>query len=64
MTLQELQEAVKKAMGQDPIEMTINYYKGLIQFHADRIAENQHDIKKLQERIAELSEPKEEEQDD
>lgn len=54
MTTNEIQEAVKQVMGQDPIEMCINYYKGLIQISADRIAEEQKTIHKLQERIVEL----------
>lgn len=54
MTTQEIEEAVKKVMGEDPIEMCIRYYKGLIQLSADRIAEEQKTIHKLQKRIEEL----------
>ena len=57
MNSQELQKAIKEVMGKDPIEMCINYYKGLIQESADRIAEEQKAIRKLQERIDELATP-------
>jgi len=55
MNSQELQEAVKKAMGQDPIEMCIRYYEGLIQISVDRIAEEQKQIHDLKKRIKELT---------
>ena len=55
MTTQELQEVVKEIMGKDPIEMVINYYKGLIQISVDRIAEEQNQIIKFQEHIDELA---------
>lgn len=54
MNAQDIQEAVKKVMGEDPIEMCIRYYEGLIQLSADRIAEEQKAIHKLQKRIKEL----------
>lgn len=54
MNAQDIQEAVKKVMGEDPIKMCIRYYEGLIQLSADRIAEEQKAIHKLQERIKEL----------
>lgn len=55
MTTAEIQEVVKKAMGEDPIEMVIKYYRGLIQLSADVIAEEQKNIHKLEERIGELA---------
>lgn len=57
MNAQEIQEAVKEILGKDPIEMCVNYYRGLIQISADRIAEEQKQIKKLQRRIDELKRP-------
>lgn len=39
MKASEIQEAVKKVMGEDPVEMVVRYYEGLIQISADRVAE-------------------------
>ena len=55
MNASELERAVKEIIGKDPIETCINYYKGLIQISADRIAEEQKTIHKLQKRIRELT---------
>lgn len=57
MNVTELEEAVREVMGKDPIEMCINYYKGLIQISANRIAEEEKQIRKLQKRIDELATP-------
>lgn len=54
MNAQDTQEAIKKVMGEDPIEMCIRYYEGLIRLSADRIAEEQKAIHKLQKKIEEL----------
>lgn len=54
----DIEEAVKKIMGEVPIDMCIRYYEGLIQLSADRIAEEQKAIRKLQRRIKELKEEK------
>lgn len=51
----ELEAAVKEVMGKDPIEMCVRYYEGLIQISADRIAEEQKTIHKLQKIISELT---------
>jgi hypothetical protein len=56
MNASEIQEAVKKVLGEDPIEVCVNYYKGLIQLSADRIAEENKNIHKLEERIKDLTE--------
>lgn len=55
MNASEIEAAVKEVMGKDPIEMCINYYKGLIQISADIIAEEQKQIRKLEKRIEELA---------
>ena len=54
MNAQDIQEAVNKVLGEDPIEMCIRYYEGLIQISIDRIAEEQKAIHKLQKKIEEL----------
>jgi hypothetical protein len=63
MNQAQLEEAVKEVMGKDPIEMCINYYKSLIQISADRIAEEQKQIGKLEKRIAELAQPQKREEE-
>ena len=64
MNVTELEEAVREVMGKDPIEMCINYYKGLIQISANRIAEEEKRIRKLQKRIDELATPTKENLED
>lgn len=54
MNVHDIQEAIKKVMGEDPIEMCIKYYEGLIKLGTDRIAEEQKEIHKLQKKIEEL----------
>lgn len=55
MNATEIEKAVKEVMGKDPIEMVVNYYKGLIQLSADKIADEKKTINKLQKRIDELA---------
>lgn len=56
MKASEIQEAVKKVMGEDPVEMVVRYYEGLIQISADRVAEELKTIEHLKQEIKRLEE--------
>jgi len=64
MNATEIQEAVKKVIGETPIEMAVNYYKGLIQLSVERIAQEQAEIHKLEELTAELTAPTEQKEEE
>lgn len=54
MNLQDIEQAVKKVMGENPDDMVVRYYESLIELNRETIADCEKKISELEHRIKEV----------